>query len=85
MPFHAFDGRYVMGGVALGAATWGVVRVSPVAATATVAVASVTAFLGLVDFTERPAGFGVLEPAAHPSIWTLPRAWSQSIQPRCRA
>lgn len=79
--YHPFNGRFVMGGVALGAATWGVIRVSPAAGAATVAVAAVTAFLALVNFTERPAGFGVLEPAAHPSIWTLPRAWSQSIQP----
>jgi hypothetical protein len=79
--YHAFDGRYVMGGVALGAGTWGLVRVSPAASAAVVAVAGATAFLALVTFTERPAGIGLLEPAAHPSIWTLPRAWSQSIQP----
>ena len=68
VPFHAFDGRYVMGGVVLGAATWGVVRVSPAASAA-------------IHFAERPAGIGLLEPAEHPSVWTLPRAWSQSIQP----
>ena len=79
--YHAFDGRYVMGGVALGATTWGVVRLSPAASAAAAAVAAATAFLALVTFAERPAGIRLLEPAAHPSIWTLPRAWSQSIQP----
>ena len=79
--YHAFDGRYVMGGVALGAATWGVVRVSHAATAAATAVAAASVFLALVNFDARPAGFGVLEPAAHPSIWTLPRAWSQSVQP----
>ena len=79
--YDPFNGRFVMGGVALGAATWGVIRASPSAAVATVAVAAVTAFLALVNFTERPAGFGVLGPAGHPSIWKLPRAWSQSVQP----
>ena len=78
--YHPFNGRFVMGGVALGAATWGVIRVSPAAGAATVAVAAVTAFLALVNFTERPVGFGVLA-AAHRRSRTLPRAWSQSIQP----
>ncbi len=45
------------------------------------AVAATSVFLALVNFDARPAGFGALEPAAHPSIWTLPRGWSQSIQP----
>ena len=79
--YHEFDGRYVMGGVALGAGTWGVIHASPAASAAVVAVVGATAFLALVTFTERPAGVRLLEPAAHPSIWTLPRAWSQTIQP----
>ena len=79
--YHAFDGRYVMGGVALGAGTWGVVRTSPAVSAAVTAVAAATVFLALVAFAERPAGIRLLEPARHVSIWTLPRAWSQSIQP----
>lgn len=79
--YHAFDGRYAMGGVALGAATWGVVRVSPAATAAATAVAAASVLLALVNFDARPAGFGLLEPSRHPSIWTLPRAWSQSLQP----
>jgi hypothetical protein len=79
--YHAFDGRYVMGGVALSAATWGVVRASAAAATATVAVAATTLVLALGNFAERPAGIGLLEGTDRPSIWTLPREWSQTIQP----
>ncbi len=79
--YNPFDGRFVMGGVALAAATWGIVRASPAASAAVVAVAAMTVFLAFVNFDARPSGVGLLDPAAHPSIWTLPRGWSQSIQP----
>jgi len=79
--YHAFDGRYVMGGVALGVTTWGVVRASAAASAAVVAVAATTVLLAFVNYDERPSGVGLLEPSRHSSIWTLPRAWSQSIQP----
>jgi hypothetical protein len=79
--YNTFSGRFAMGGVALAAATWGVVRPYGAGAAAAVAVAATTVVLSLVAFGERPAGIGLLEPAAHPSVWTLPRGWSQSIQP----
>jgi hypothetical protein len=79
--YHAFDGRYVMGGVALGATTWGMVRFSRAATAAATAVAATSLFLALVNFDARPAGFGLFNPPVHPSIWTLPRPWSQSVQP----
>ena len=47
--YHPLDGRYAMGGVALGAATWGVVRGSSAATVATTAVAAATVALALVD------------------------------------
>ena len=79
--YHPLDGRYAMGGVALGAATWGVVRGSSAATAATTAVAAATVTLALVTYLERPTGVGLFEPATRISIWTLPRAWSQSMQP----
>lgn len=79
--YHPFDGRYVMGGVALGVTTWGVVRAFTAASAAVVAVAATTVLLAFVNDDERPSGIGLLEPSRHSSIWTLPRAWSQSIQP----
>ena len=79
--YHPFNGRFLMGGVALSAATWGVVRKwSPVAA-ATVAAAATTVFLSLVNFVERPAGIDLFEPASRQSIWRIPREWVQAVQP----
>ena len=79
--YHPLDGRYAMGGVALGAATWGVVRGSSAATAATTAVAAATVALALVTYLEHPTGVGLFEPATRISIWTLPRAWSRSMQP----
>ena len=79
--YAPFSGRYVMGGVALSAATWGFVRSIPAVAWAVVAVAATTLVLTLADFAERPAGVGLLETARHASVWTLPRAWAQNIKP----
>ena len=79
--YHPLDGRYAMRGVALGAATWGVVRGSSAATAATTAVAVATVAVALVMYAERPAGVGLLEADARASIWTRPRAWSQMQQP----
>ncbi len=79
--YAPFSGRYVMGGVALSAATWGFVRSMPAVAWAVVAIAATTLVLTLADFAERPAGVGLLESARHASVWTLPRAWAQNIKP----
>jgi len=79
--YHPLDGRYAMGGVTLGAATWGVLRGSSAAAVATVAVAATTVAVALVVYDERPMGIGLLEPAKRTSIWRLPPAWSRNMQP----
>ena len=79
--YHPFSGRFVMGGVALSAATWGVTRAWTPGAIAVVAVATTTAALSVTAFSERPAGIDLLEANTGPSIWTLPRPWAQSIQP----
>ena len=70
-----------MGGVALSASTWGLVRSFAPGASALVAVAAATVVLVLVNSEERPAGVDLLEGTNRPSIWTLPREWAQSIQP----
>ena len=79
--YFDFNGRFVMGGVALSAATWGVIHPVRAAATALVAVCTTTVLLALVNYSERPAGVDLLEGTDRPSIWTLPREWAQSIQP----
>ena len=79
--YFDFNGRFVMGGVALSAGTWGVVRRLPAVPVALVAVAGTGMVLGLVNYAERPAGIDLLEGTDRPSTWTLPREWAQSIQP----
>jgi hypothetical protein len=79
--YHAFDGRYVMAGVALSSATWGVVLRHHAAAIAVVAVSAATVLLSLVNYTEKPAGIGLFEGTRRESIWTLPREWAQSFHP----
>ena len=79
--YHPLNGRFAMGGVALAAATWGVVRPFTAGAAALVAISATTVILSLVGFAERPAGIGLLEGADRPSVWQLPRGWSQSTQP----
>jgi hypothetical protein len=67
--YTAFSGRYVMPGVALAAATWGLVyEVRPLAWGLT-AVAAITLGLALVHYEEKPAGFNVLGGSAPPSVW----------------
>ena len=79
--YNPFTGRFVMGGVALSAATWGLIRRFPAVATAVVAVTAVTAVLSLVNYHEKPTGIDLLTGTHRPSIWQLPREWAQSIQP----
>ena len=70
-----------MGGVALSAATWGLVRPLAPAAIAVVAVAATTVLLSLVNSAEKPLGIELLEPTGRPSTWRLPREWVQNTQP----
>jgi hypothetical protein len=79
--YNPFTGRFVMAGVALAAATWGVVRSFTAGAIAVVAVAATTVLLSLVSYAEKPAGIDLLEDSESTSIWTLPREWAQSLQP----
>lgn len=79
--YHPLSGRYVMGGVALSAATWGLLRRFRAGSAAVVAVAATTLFLSLVNSAEKPVGIDVLEQTDRRSVWTLPRAWVQNVQP----
>jgi hypothetical protein len=79
--YHPLSGRFVMGGVALSAATWGLVRRFQPGAVAVVTLAATTLLLLLANSTEKPAGFDLFEATGRPSVWTLPRAWVQNTQP----
>ena len=79
--YHDLSGRFVMGGVALSAATWGLVRPFRAASAAVVAVAATTVLLSLVNSAEKPLGIELLEPTGRPSTWRLPREWVQNTQP----
>ena len=79
--YHVGNGRYLMAGVALSAATWGIVRPFRSASAAVVAVAATTLLLSFVHYEEKPAGIRLLEPARHASIWGLAPEWAQNIQP----
>ena len=70
-----------MGGVALSAATWGIVRPFRAAAIAIVAVATTTLLLVFVNYEEKPAGIRLLEGPSRESIWTMPAEWAQNVQP----
>jgi hypothetical protein len=77
-PLH---GRTMMGGVALSAATWGLVRQFRAGSTAIVAVAATTLVLSFVNSSEKPLGVELLEQTGRPSTWTLPRERVQNMQP----
>ena len=79
--FHSGNGRYVMGGMALSAATWGIVRPFRPAAVAIVAVSATTVLLVFVNYEDKPAGIRLLEGPTRESIWTMPAEWAQNLQP----
>ena len=79
--YHIGNGRYLMAGVALSAATWGIVRPFRAASAAVVAVAATTLALSFVHYEEKPAGLRLLEPARHESVWGLAPEWAQNVQP----
>ena len=72
VPYTEWNGRYVMGGVALASATWGVtLRIRPLALGAAT-IALVTAVLIMVHNHDKPAGVRLLEPSDVRSVWTQP-------------
>ena len=78
VPYTEWNGRYVMGGVALASATWGVtLRIRPLALGAAT-VALVTAVLVMVHNHDKPAGVRLLEPKDARSVWTQPDWMVQS-------
>lgn len=75
VPYWEWNGRYTMGGFALGASAWAVaLRIRPVAwAAAAIAVLTVT--LSFVHQHDRPSGLRLIEPTHETSIWSQPD-WS---------
>jgi len=75
VPYWEWNGRYAIGGWALGCAAWAIaLRIRPVAA-ATVALATITATLAFVHQHDRASGARLLAADHEPSVWSLP-SWS---------
>jgi hypothetical protein len=72
VPYWEWNGRYAMGGFALGAATWGVVLRVRSLAWATTALATLTALLAFVHMHDRAAGIRVFAKASEASVWSQP-------------
>ena len=75
VPYYEWNGRYTMGGFALGTAAWAVaLRVAPIA-WAAAAIAALTVGLSFVHLHDRPSGLRLLEPTNESSVWSEPE-WS---------
>lgn len=75
VPYWEWNGRYVMGGFALGTAAWPLaLRYRPVV-WASAAIAAATVGLAFVHQHDRPSGLRLLEPTHERSVWTQP-GWS---------
>ena len=72
VPYWEWNGRYAIGGFAVGAAVWGVVLRWPALALATATVVTLTTLLAFVHQHDRPSGLRLLEPNAERSVWTEP-------------
>jgi hypothetical protein len=72
--YSLFDGRYVVFGVALAAAVWGLLLSYRPLAWAACAVAVTAMALVLVHYDEKPSGVNILGGAAPTSVWDLSRA-----------
>jgi hypothetical protein len=79
--YFEWNGRFAMGGVAMAAATWGVVLERRAVAWAAIAVTAVTVGLSLVHYDEKPSGLRLLEDTGRASVWSLTRAEVQGIVP----
>ena len=80
------QGRFFIFPVALSASLWGLVLRVDRYAVATVAIASTTASLTLVNFLEKPSGIRLLEADASATVWGVQRWKAQSIpEPDTRA
>jgi hypothetical protein len=75
VPYWEWNGRYVMGGFVLGAATWSVALRARPLAWAVAAIASLTVTLSFVHLHDRPSGLRLIEPTHETSVWSEP-SWS---------
>jgi hypothetical protein len=75
VPYWEWNGRYSIGGWALGCAAWAIpFRIRPVA-WGTVALALITATLAFVHQHDRASGARLLAADHEPSVWSLP-SWN---------
>jgi hypothetical protein len=72
VPYWEWNGRYAIGGFAIGAALWGLVLRWPALGLATAAVVAVTTLLAFAHQHDRPSGLRLLEPTGERSLWTEP-------------
>jgi hypothetical protein len=78
LTYHPWQGRFFVYPVAVSAGLWGLAWRMRGTALAATALATVTAFLVLVHYTEKPSGLRLLEPTSETSIWHLQRWQAQS-------
>jgi hypothetical protein len=74
VPYWEWNGRYVMGGFALGSAAWASALRIPAVAWASAAIAALAVGLAFVHQHDRPSGLRLIEPTHERSVWTQP-AW----------
>jgi hypothetical protein len=75
VPYWEWNGRYSIGGWAVGCAAWAVpLRIRPIAS-ATVALALIAATLAFVHQHDRASGARLLAADHEPSVWSLP-SWN---------
>jgi hypothetical protein len=72
VPYWEWNGRYVMGGFAVGASTWAVALRIPAVVWASAAIAALTVGLSFVHQHDRPSGLRLLQPTHDRSVWTQP-------------
>jgi glycosyl transferase family 87 len=72
VPYFEWNGRWMMGGFALAAATWGSVLRVPPLAWAAAAIAALTTVLAFIHLHDKPSGLRLIEPTREHSVWSQP-------------
>ena len=77
--YDPWQGRFFIFPVALSASLWGLVLDARGRAVGIATLATVMAFLSLVNFVEKPSGLRLLNPEARKSAWSMERWEVQSV------